>query len=153
MSYSLATLWHERQRYLPGILAVTFSALLIALQCGLLWGLLAITSISVDNTKADIWVGSQEVLSVDLGQRIPTSYISRLSDCPEVETSSIESFVQGFLQWRKSDGGTELCMIIGSQLDEASIGAVSVLSPELRLKLTEPDSVIIDKVDVERLGL
>ena len=30
MSYSLATLWHERQRFLPGVLAVAFSALLIA---------------------------------------------------------------------------------------------------------------------------
>ena len=39
MSYSLATLWHDRQRYLPGMLAVAFSAVLIALQCGLLLGL------------------------------------------------------------------------------------------------------------------
>ena len=28
MSYSLATLWHDRQRYLPGMLAVAFSAYL-----------------------------------------------------------------------------------------------------------------------------
>ena len=39
MSYALATLWYERQRFLPGVLAVGFSALLIALQCGLLLGL------------------------------------------------------------------------------------------------------------------
>src|SRR6516164_6446498 len=52
-SYSLATLWHERQRYLPGVLAVAFSALLIALQCGLLLGLFAITSIPIDHTAAD----------------------------------------------------------------------------------------------------
>src|SRR5437588_550503 len=61
MSYSLATLWHERQRYVPGVLAVGFSALLIALQCGLLLGLFSITSIPVDHTRADIWVGSPEV--------------------------------------------------------------------------------------------
>ena len=36
MSYALTTLWYERQRYLPGVLAVGFSALLIALQAGLL---------------------------------------------------------------------------------------------------------------------
>ena len=40
MSYSLATLWYERQRYLPGVLAVGFSALLIVLQFGLLKGTL-----------------------------------------------------------------------------------------------------------------
>lgn len=153
MSYSLATLWHERQRYLPGILAVAFSALLIALQCGLLWGLLAITSIPVDNTRADIWVGSADVNSVDLGRMIPTSYISRLADCPEVESGSIEAFIQGFSVWKKPDGGTELCMIVGSRLEDNAIGAVQVLSPELRLKLTEPDSIVIDKVELGRLNL
>ena len=44
MNFALATLWHERQRYLPGILAVAFSAVLIALTCGLLLGLLSVTS-------------------------------------------------------------------------------------------------------------
>lgn len=36
MNFALATLWHERQRYLPGILAVAFSAVLIALTCSTL---------------------------------------------------------------------------------------------------------------------
>ncbi len=61
MSYSLATLWYERARYLPGVLAVAFSALLIALQCGLLMGLFAITSIPIDHTHADIWMGAPHV--------------------------------------------------------------------------------------------
>ena len=73
MSYSLATLWYERHRYVPGILAVGFSALLIALQCGLLLGLFSITSIPVDHTRAHIWIGAPEVLSVDLGRPMPES--------------------------------------------------------------------------------
>src|ERR1041384_1522607 len=79
MSYSLATLWYERQRYLPGILAVAFSALLIALQCGLLMGLFSITSIPIDNTRADIWLGAPEALSVDLGRPIREGYLARLA--------------------------------------------------------------------------
>ncbi len=58
MSYSLTTLWYERNRFMPGILAVAFSALLIALQCGLLLGLFSITSIPIDHTPADIWVSA-----------------------------------------------------------------------------------------------
>ena len=57
MSYALSTLWHERQRYLPGVLAVGFSALLIALQGGLLLGLLTLMSTPVDHASADVWVG------------------------------------------------------------------------------------------------
>ena len=73
MSYSLATLWYERQRFLPGVLAVGFSALLIALQCGLLLGLFSITSIPIDESRADIWIGHPEVPSVDLGRPVPDS--------------------------------------------------------------------------------
>ncbi len=69
-SYSLSMLWYERARYLPGVLAVAFSSLLIALQCGLLLGLFAITSIPIDHTHADVWLAAPKVLSVDLGEPI-----------------------------------------------------------------------------------
>src|SRR5260370_32614231 len=116
MSYSLATLWHERQRYLPGVLAVGFSALLIALQCGLLLGLFSITSIPVDHTRAQLWVGAPQVLSVDLGRPIPESYQSRIAGQPEVEATEI--YIQGFAYWSKPNGATELCMVIGARLDD-----------------------------------
>ena len=61
-SYTLTTLWHDRQRFLPGVLAVTFSAALINLQCGLLLGLFSTTSIPIDHSSADLWVGNPEVL-------------------------------------------------------------------------------------------
>src|SRR5438105_6951351 len=111
MSYALATLWHERQRYLPGVLAVGFSALLIALQCGLLMGLFSITSLPIDHTSADVWVGAPQVLSVDLGRPIRDSYFARVEVLPEVERT--ELYLQGFAYWSKKDGGTELCMVIG----------------------------------------
>ena len=70
MNYSLITIWQERQRFLPAVLAVGFSALLIALQGGLLLGLLKLMSTPVDHAPADVWVGHPEVLSVDLGRPV-----------------------------------------------------------------------------------
>ena len=77
MNYALATLWHDRQRYLPGILAVTFSAVLIALQGGLLLGLFSITSLPIDHAGADVWVGSPNVASLDLGEPVPQDFLAR----------------------------------------------------------------------------
>src|SRR3954453_11411681 len=122
MSYSLSTLWYERQRYLPGILAVGFSALLIALQCGLLFGLFSITSIPIDNNVADVWMGAPGVLSVDLGRPIREGYIARMAAQPEIERCEI--YLQGFAYWTKRDGSTELCMVIGSLLCNDSLGAI-----------------------------
>jgi putative ABC transport system permease protein len=151
MSYSLATLWHERQRYLPGVLAVAFSAMLIALQCGLLLGLFSITSIPIDHTQADVWMGAPGVLSVDLGRPIRESYLARLAAQPEVK--QCEVYVQGFAYWSKRDGGTELCMVIGSRLTEGALGVVDKLNAELRARLTEPGTIVIDESDAPRLGI
>jgi putative ABC transport system permease protein len=152
MPYSLATLWHDRQRFLPGVLAVAFSSLLIALQCGLLLGLFSITSIPIDHTRADIWMGAPGVLSVDLGEAIRGSHIGRLARMKD-EIEIAEPYVQGFAYWSKPQGGRELCMVIGSRLSEDSLGAVDELTPELRAALSEDDAIVVDESDLDRLGI
>lgn len=151
MNYSLATLWHERPRFLPGIGAVAFSAVLIALQCGLLLGLFKITSLPVDHSTADVWVGSPEVLSVDLGRPIQLSFLSRVAGDPRVK--DVEAYYQAFASWIKPDGGSELCIVIGSCLDDGSMGALKELTPEMRQALTEPNSIVIDSGERDRLGV
>lgn len=151
MSYSLATLWYERQRYLPGVLAVGFSALLIALQCGLLLGLFSITSMPIDRNKAEVWMGAPGVLSVDLGRPIREGYVARMAAQPEVERCEV--YLQGFAYWSKRDGATELCMVIGSRLADGSLGGIDKLTPELRDKLTEPGTIAVDYSDRDRLGV
>jgi putative ABC transport system permease protein len=151
MSYALATLWYERQRFLPGVLAVAFSALLIALQCGLLLGLFSITSLPIDESSADIWIGHPGVQSVDLGQPIPVEYMSYVAAMPEVE--HVEVSVQGFAYWQKPTGGRELCLIIGTRLGPDSLGAVKKLTPEHRSLLTEDSSIVIDDSEFSRLGI
>jgi putative ABC transport system permease protein len=151
-SYSLITLWYERQRYVPGVLAVGFSALLIALQCGLLLGLFSITSIPIDHTQADVWMGAPAVSSVDLGRPIPEGTLARMGALPEIERC--EFYLQGFAFWNKpNNGGSELCMVIGSNLSPDSLGKIDKLTPEQCGLLAEEGTVIIDKSDEKKLGV
>jgi putative ABC transport system permease protein len=151
MAYALATLWHERNRFLPGILAVAFSALLIALQGGLLLGLFSVTSLPIDHSSADVWVGNPEVLSVDLGRTIPLDWLTRLERQPEV--AQAEPFLQAFAYWAKPGGGTELCCILGTRLGDQALGALRELTPELRARLSEPGSAVVDEAELGRLGI
>ena len=151
MNYALQTLWHDRSRYLPGILAVAFSAVLMALQCGLLLGLFSITSIPIDRSDAQIWVGSPQVLSVDLGRPIPMSFMSRIAQDPRVDL--VEEYYEHFGTWTKPGGGSDLCLVIGSNLNDGTIGAVHELTPEMRVLLTQPGSVVVDESELERLGV
>ncbi|WP_439621003.1 ABC transporter permease [Gemmata sp.] len=151
MSYALQTLWHERTRYASGVLAVTFSAVLIALQCGLLLGLFKITSIPIDNTTADLWVGSTAVSSVDLGKPIPNSYMTRLAGLDGVRMP--EQYISNFANFSKPTGGTELCFLLGSLLDDGTAGAATLLTKEQREALTMPYAIVVDESDVKRLAL
>ena len=152
MSYSLATLWYERQRFMPGVLAVAFSALLIALQCGLLLGLFSITSIPIDESHADIWVGHPEIPSIDLGRQIPDSWMGHVW-CEE-GVQRCEIFLEGFTSWIKPTGGNELALVIGTRLAEPDpLGTIDQLTAEHRVLLSELGAVVVDSGEFGRLGI
>jgi len=151
MGYALQSLWHDRSRYMPGVLAVAFSGVLIALQVGLLMGLFAITSIPIDHSRAHVWVGSPQVLSVDLGRPIPETFLSRVAAISGVEMP--EFYNQAFANWTKPSGGSDLCMVVGTRLGDDAMGYVYELTPDLREKLTEPFGVVIDQSELSRLGV
>jgi putative ABC transport system permease protein len=150
MSFSLATLWHERNRFLPGVLAVAFSALLITVQFGIMLGLLSLTSVPVDVSSADLWIGDPQVLSVDVTEAIPESWLARVKEQPEVDR--VEKYVIWLMMANKPGSQKNICTVVGTRLDEDSLGALPQIGPDLRSKLSEPGSVVVDESDRQRLG-
>src|SRR5438034_6021140 len=158
MNYALATIWHERSRFLPAILAVAFSAVLIAVQAGLLVGLLSMMSTPVDKAAADIWVGHDGVQSVDLGRVVPTNWKHRLQ---REGGQDVEEVVLSFAQWAVPANASrpstlnEICMIIGTELKRNSIATAEPIrrDPQLMAALAEPYSVLIDRSERSRLGV
>jgi putative ABC transport system permease protein len=152
MPYALTILWHERSRFLPAIFAVAFSALLIALQCGLLLGLLAFTSLPIDRSSADIWVSNRDVESIALSHPIPEDWRLRLDEQPEVVQT--ESLLFGFASWHRPDSGSaETCCIVGTRLEDGALGVLRDLTPEMRDRLSEPGAVVVDESERPKLGI
>ena len=158
MTYALATIWYERQRFFPAILAVSFSAVLIAVQCGIMIGLLSTISLPVDKASADVWVGYPGVRSVDLGRPIPDRWAGRVEAIPGVVR--VEPEVVGFSLWtrvasREAPATPEVITVVGTRLEPGSLGAVEYLRdhPELMAKLREPNAVAVDGSDLGRLGI
>jgi putative ABC transport system permease protein len=148
--HSPAALWHERQRFLPAVLAVAFSALLIILQAGLLLGFFSLKSIPIDHASADLWIAHPAVESVDLGRPIPENWIERVAGQPEVVRT--EPYIMTFLVLHKPDGQSEQCLLIGSRLDDEALGAVRELTAPLRERLTEEGTIVADDSDLGGFG-
>src|SRR5437773_1708945 len=150
-SYASTTLWYDRQRYLPGILAVAFSALLIAVQWGMLLGMFTFASLTIDRAQADIWLGGPEIHTADLARAISERHLARLASQPEVK--QVEVFVQQRSLWMRPDGSPEVCLVVGVRLEEGSLGAAAELTPDLRVRLAEQGAVVVDESDLELLGI
>jgi putative ABC transport system permease protein len=159
MNYALATIWYERQRYLPAVFAVAFSDLLITVQGGLAIGLLSMISVPIDQSFADVWVGYPGVRSVDLGRPIPGRWAARVAADPSVER--VEPSIIGFSLWTaitkrgEQPATPEVVTIVGGRLNPDSLGAVTELRarPDLMARLAEPGTVAIDETELPRLGL
>lgn len=158
MSYSLTTIWYERQRFLPAILAVAFSAVLVVVQSGIVLGLLSMMSVPVDKATADVWVGYPGVRSVDLGRPIPGRWVVRVAAQPEVERA--EPAVLGFSLWTRpgrSPNATvsEVCTVVGTRLDPNSLAAVEAVRADrdLLARLSEHGAVAVDESELGRLGI
>lgn len=159
MGYALTTIWYERNRFLPAILAVAFSAVLITVQGGLVIGLLSMMSLPVDKARADVWVGYPGVRSVDLGRPIPERWVNRVAAQPEVER--VETCVIGFSLWNRATSTgeypatPEACTLVGCRMDRESLSAVEFLrnDPDLLAKLSEPFAVAVDEAELGRLDI
>jgi len=152
ISYSLLMLWRDRRRFLPALLAIALSAVLIAVQCGLVMGMVRTTSATIDYSSADVWVLARDAPSLHQTYSFPVEWQARIDRQPEVERS--ETYMTAMGRWRlPGRGRSELCMLVGTRLDAGSLGALRVLTPELRAALAEPGTVVIDAWEFPTFGL
>lgn len=149
MLYALRILWFEKRRYLPAVLAVGFSGMLIAMQVGILIGLIGVVSVPIENSTANIWLAHPATPACDLGRPIPRYWIDRMWMHPAVQAA--DEYIQSFNYWKTLSGGSELVIIVGVNLDDQSLGPIGQLTPEQRVLLSEPGSVILDRRDAHRL--
>ena len=92
------------------------------------------------------------MLSVDLGRPIQLTYAVARRRRP-ARQRRWKPYYQAFASWIKPDGGSELCIVIGSTWTTDSLGAVNELTPEMRDALTEPNSHRRRSVERSRLGV
>jgi putative ABC transport system permease protein len=99
-----------------------------------------------------VWITTADSPSLTLSQPIPGSWRDRVDGAEGVVRT--EPYLLGFAAWHKPHaGGNENCCVIGTRLGDASLGAIREAPPQLRDRLSEPGAVIVDELEMPKLGL
>ncbi len=149
LSLARANLRYEWRRYLAAVMAVAFSGLLIIVQAGLLLGMFETVSTAVDRSKADIWITSPAIPSVDLARELHKRYSPFPYLCPEVKR--VEEMQMTMGDWSAPDGSKVMSYIWGIDTSSQSLGFPKDLPKEMRMALDEPGGVLVDEGDLEKL--
>jgi putative ABC transport system permease protein len=146
------TLVHEWRRFLPAMLAVAFSGLLLLMQAALVFGIFGSTAVYITASDADVWVGYPGTQSIELGRPIaPTARTALLMD-PGVARVEPFAWVDG--DWRGPAGTGGVSVFVSGISTEADGMIFSgVLTPAQRASLNEPFAVIVDRADLPKLGV
>ncbi|TCV94060.1 putative ABC transport system permease protein [Luteibacter rhizovicinus] len=146
------TLIYEWRRFLPAILAVGFAGLLQVLQAALVLGIFSSASVYITGSTADIWVGYPGTQSVDQGRSLDPNVEMHMRMDPHV--TQVEPFIWLDGDWRgdRTTGGVSVYV---SGIDPRPEGLMfaRVLDKDMRARLEEPDAVVVDRADLEKLGV
>ncbi|KIH84192.1 ABC transporter permease [Pseudomonas batumici] len=146
------TLLYEWRRFLPAMIAVGFAGLLQLLQAALVLGIFGSASVYITGSSADLWVGYPGTQSVNLGRSIDSGVEMRLRMDPDV--LRVEPFRWVDADWRGArDTGGVSVFVSGIDASPQCLMFEHVLPAELRARLNEADAVIVDRADLDSLGV
>jgi putative ABC transport system permease protein len=146
------TLLNEWRRFLPAVVAVAFSALLLLVQTALVLGIFGSAAIYIEASKGHLWVGYPGTRTVELGRLLPadTEIWVRLDEAVD----RVEPYRWLYGDWRvRSDQGAFSMYVSGIDTSADALMFTRVLPAALRARLEQPDSIVIDVADMEKLGV
>jgi putative ABC transport system permease protein len=146
------TLIYEWRRFLPAILAVGFAGLLQLLQIALVLGIFGSTSVYITGSSADVWIGYPGTQSVGQGRSIDADVESRVLLDPAVQRVEPYIWVDGDWRGATETGGVSV-FVSGIDTHRDALMFAKALPLDLRERLNEPDAVVVDRSDLDQLGV
>lgn len=82
---ALKLAFYDRTKFAITLAGVAFAVTLVLVQIGLLSGILANATITIERSHADLWVTSKNTANIDFGHPFPDAYTKRVASIPGVE--------------------------------------------------------------------
>lgn len=146
---AIKTLIADRGKLAVALIGIMFSVVLVNVQGGLFLGLIRKASLLIDNGEADIWVGHRSMNNVDFPKPIPRRWGDRIRAIPGIAES--RAYLVGHSMITLPDGGYEMVVVIGTERGSRLGGVWNTISSDNTL-LSQPDAIIVDVFDRDKLG-
>lgn len=140
----------ERLRFAATLAGVAFAVMLMGAQLGLLLSFARAASTLIDHADADLWVTQIGTRSVDLAAGLDLSRRHLALAVPGV--AAVDPYMVQFAFWRRPDGGKESVIVTGFDPASGRGGPWNLIEGELP-HLLQPDSVIVDRLFLDKLGV
>lgn len=146
-------LLHEWRRFLPAMLALAFSSVLVLVQVALMVGLFSTITVFVTESRGDLWVGFPGTQSVDAARPIGSAAAVMLHR--DADVVRVEQLTWSGGDWRAPRGDRGGVSVVLTGIDARPDGMVLAgrLSPAQRVALAEPGAVVVDVADLGKLGV
>lgn len=149
-SLARRNLFYDKVRLVVTLVGIVFSVVLSSIQLGLFVGFTRATADIINHSQADIWIKSAGVPNVENGVPFSERKLYQILAVPGV--ASAEKQIIQFGNWKRPDGAVEGCLLLGFNPD-SPMGAPWNLVAGRREDLRAPDTVIVDELYKEKLGV
>ncbi len=146
------TLVYEWRRFLPVVVSIGFSGVLLLVQAALVLGIFGSASLYVTASSGDLWVGYPGTQSVNFGRAVSPDLPMRLRMDPAV--TAVEPYLWVDADWAaERSAGNVSVYVSGISTQRDAMMFSRLLSAELRERLREPGAVIVDPSDLDTLAV
>lgn len=152
ISLARKTLLREWPRYMPAILAIAFAGLLLVVQAALVLGIFGSSAVYIKTSSANIWASYPGTQSVSLGRAINPDVEMMLRMDPTVRAVEPVLWVDGDWRGKQAVGGVSVYLTGINPMPDGMMYD-QILSAPLRQLLFQPGAVIVDRADLDSLGV
>ncbi|MEL6375281.1 MAG: ABC transporter permease [Pseudomonadota bacterium] len=147
---ALRNLFHDRIRLIVTLVGILFSVVLVAVQLGLYMGARKMIIGMIDNANAQIWITAFGTKSFEEAPFLNGSERFTALSTPGV--AGAIPLVVSFAQWRKPGGGSQLCVVVGTDPKDNGLKPWNVIagSPEA---VSNPNAVMVDRSYLSSLAI
>lgn len=140
----------DQIRFAATLIGIAFSVLLMSVEWGLLIGCANTAAGLIDHAGADFWIVSRGTPDVDQGLPLPERWRFRALAIPGI--SAVDPLITHFVDWRRPDGGSEIVIIVGFDLNSGIGGPWHIVEGSVA-DLHTPDAIMLDRIYSKKLGV